>query len=500
MPALPSLVLHAATRTGAGRDQTMDDVLTNWRRSIRSVGGFWQGTADYDLQRGTLEDAQDIFLNGLMRRFTESAGNYVTWEGYLAEAALTLNGTTYTRSTQTLSNALRCIYTRITDNAFMDGDAEGACPGTWTACGVRATVTRVTTWSTHGTYSAHCVVTSGSKDNGILIEDGAQTPSSVLTIVDETAYQCRASVKVDKGTWVMKVQRTDTSQTLAKAKTSGCGECVLTAEVPNSNTYVGTVKVILIQKDLTDSGDVYIDNALFTIVPVRAETTWYTDAQSITDYGRIEDALLEGQMTNAAALAKVQKELARRSWPRTYPPDRLEVAQTGGANGLSLTFLGYAWTLNWKYTKLGGENDANIQVAALVGESDYVTAGAIQANTMLYLINVNYPMRIWEVLKDLIEAGDSAKARWEGGVYAGRVFHYRPVETTPQYHYRAGRLLTVHGNPVDPWMARPGMARLDEMPVGPGSFTDNETDDPRNLFIDEVEFIAPDGLSIQRAG
>ena len=495
-----SLNLHAATRTGGGRDQNMDDRLTNWRRSIRSVGGFWQGTADYNLQRGTIEDAQDLFLNGLMRRFTESAGDYITWEGYLAEMALTLNGTTYTRSTQTMGNALRCIYTRITDNLFMDGDAEGACPGTWTACGAAATVTRVTTWTTRGTYSARCVVTSGSNDNGLLIEDGAETPSSVLTIEDGLAYQCTASVKVDAGTWVLKVQRTDTSATLAKAKTSGCGEFVLTAEIPNDNEYIGTIKVFLVQKDLTDSGDIYVDNAILTIAPIRAETTWYTDTQSITDHGRIEDALLEGQMTNAAALAKVQKELARRSWPRTYPPDRLEVTQAGGGDGLSLTFLGYAWTLNWRYTKLSGTADASAHVSALVGESDYVTAGAVQANTMDYLININFPMRVWEVLKDLIESGDEARARWEGGVYAGRAFHYRPVEATPQYHYREGRLLTVHGNPVDPWMARPGMARLDEMPVGPGSFTGDETDDPRNVFIDEVEFIAPDGLSIQRAG
>ncbi len=44
----------------------------------------------------------------------------------------------------------------------------------------------------------------------------------------------------------------------------------------------------------------------------------------------------------------------------------------------------------------------------------------------------------------------------------------------------------------------PGLAHIDDMPVGPGHITGEEADDPRNVYLDEIEFIAPNQLAFRR--
>ena len=42
--------------------------------------------------------------------------------------------------------------------------------------------------------------------------------------------------------------------------------------------------------------------------------------------------------------------------------------------------------------------------------------------------------------------------------------------------------------PVDPWLVRPGLVRVDRMPLGPDSISGYENDDPRVFFMEEVTF------------
>ena len=484
-----SLNLHGPV-SGSGTTENMDTRLDKWRRSIRRVGGFWSGTANYACD--SISDAKDFYLTSIMRRLTEGVGGLVTWEGCIGEMALTLNGVTYTRTMTELANAFRATYTRIGANLLTNGDVETAA---WAAEGKPPTCERTTDWVVEGTYGMHCITSSSANDEGMEIENGVE-------IETEVGYRCTVAVDNIQGVWVLKIKDNDTDVTIGKYKLAALGNTVMQAEVTEDNTSASAVRIILIEKTTGTAGEIYADNARLCISPTRAETTWYTDATSITDFGRKEEILLEGQMTDAAALSKCRKELARRAWPRSMPPEQM-VSETiqdarGRREGLYLTFLGFVHTLNWRYLQTTtGEAQCNTHVTSLVGESDYISAGAVAENTVTYLVSPDYPTRLWDVLEDIILSG-SGTTRFEGGVYAGRQFNYQPVSSSLAYHYSGGQLLAVNRAPEDPWLARPGLARIDDMPVGPGEISGNIADDPRNVYLDEIEFIAPGTLAFRR--
>lgn len=458
--------------------------LRKWHRSIRgdprAVGGFYIGTAEFHGSRGEM---LEMYLNGMARRIVETGGGgIVTWEGLIADMDLTLDGQTYTRSLPLCANAIRCIYSSIGDNVFTNGSAETAL---WDAIGTPSTRERVATWATHGTYGVHVVTDAGSE--GVLIEGG-------LTITANVAYQCYVAIEVVAGAWTLGIHATADDQLIASAVTVDTGNDVLMVRIGENNAITG---VYVLLRAAATGAEMYADAAVLQIAPTRAETEWQTDTDSIAEYGRIEDVLLEAAMTDAAAAGNVLTQLAQRAWPRTRPPVDFSVA-AGQEDGLSILFIGYCETLKWLYTLAATTAIASTQVATLIAESEFVTAGAIEANTMSYQIEQDDPVRIYDVLMDILHAGSASGARYIGGVYAGRKFNYEAVSTTLDYHYRGGRLLDILGSPVKPWMARPGLARLDDAPVGPGELTSDIGDDPRNVWISEVEFIAPDTLKFKR--
>jgi len=458
--------------------------LRKWQRSIRGdpreVGGFWIGTADF---HGSRSDMLEMYLGGMARRLVETAaGGIVTWEGLIADMDLTLDGQTYTRSLPLCANAMRCIYSSVGDNEFANGSAESAL---WDAVGTPSTRERVTTWATSGTYGVHIVTDDAGE--GVLIEAG-------LTITANIVYQCYVTVDVVSGVWTLAVHNTANDQPIASAVTTDVGNDVLMVRIGEDNIVTGVY--VRLTADAA-AAEIYADAAVLQTAPTRAETEWRTDVDSIAEYGRIENVLLEAAMTDAAAEGKVLTELAQRAWPRTRPPVAFSVA-AGQEDGLSILFTGYYETLKWLYALTAWTAEAGVQVAALVAESEFVTAGSIESNTMSYQIEQDEPVTIYDVLTDILHAGSTSGARYIGGVYAGRQFNYEAASTTLDYHYRGGRLLDVHGGPVEPWLARPGLARLDDAPVGPGELTGNIGDDPRNIWISEVEFIAPDTLKFKR--
>jgi len=469
----------------------MTKLFTNWRRSIRRIGGCWQGTADFV---GSPDDMLDMYLNGLTRRVTEQEAGHVTWDGFIGQIDFTIGGVTYSRNLMQMANAIKAIYTKITENVIVNPSVEAA---PW-AAELGATdpawlLERVTTWHTHGDYSMHCV-------KGVLdpVQSGMEIDDTGIIIDDETEYQCRVSVNVISGVWVLKIQTAPGGVTLGKMKTSGTGEMVLTAQITEDNTYFGAIRVVLVEKTAGGAGEIYADDCRFTIRPIHAELSWYTDDESIAIYGRIEDILLEAEMTDAAAIAKVQKELARRAWPRSLAPSQLTVAIPDSPPSLSVTCFGWVWTLAFRYVREGGEDDSDDHVIDLVGASEFVTAGDVRENLTTYMIDTKYPKRLWDVLEDIMLTGDSTGAQWQGGVFADKLFDYMPAATAVEYHIKSGKFLAANLTPVDPWMVRPSLVQIDDMPTGPGEITGNIADDPRIVLLDEVEFVSPDKVAIQQ--
>jgi hypothetical protein len=458
-----------------------------WRRSIRSVGGFWIGTADYD---GPLFEMRDMFLYGLGREIRETLGGLITWQGFITQLDLTLNGLTYSRNYLTLANRVQAIYSRMGDNLLTNGSAES---GIWAAVGAPATLLQSTAWVSDGVYSAHIVANA---NEGALIQTG-------IAIVAAQGYDVQLSAKLISGTWKLDIYRTDTNAVLGSTTTNTAGQQVLRCSISSTNTYAGNIGVHLVS--LSAAAEIYADGASLRTSPIQARTAWLANTSPQGQYGWIENALLLAGMSDDAANAHAQSYLSANAWPRTVPPDVFGGKALGQTDGLVITFGGYAFEMRNKYTLYGGQTqNASVHVANLVGADALVTAGAIAANTMQYQIDDRAPLKNWDVIKAIILAGDTAGNRWNGGVYGGRLFNYGPASTTVDYHFRGGQLLDVSSGVVEPWNARPGMVYMDDMPAGPGGLSGFAGDDPRVFYIEEIEFdmagwlAGSQGLSFRR--
>jgi len=478
------LVLYDSVKHSSGGLRNLDATCApTWRRSIRAVGGYWLGTCQF---AGTPADQLAMFMDGLGRELRESVGSQVTWQGFLVQAELTTGGQTYVRRWLDLANRVQTIYTKLGDNQFTNGSVES---GAWAAYNSPTVLAQSTTWISDGAFSCHIIANA---TNGAIIQTG-------ITIVAAKAYDCQVAVNIISGTWKLEIYAVSTGSVLGSGSENNGGQRTMRASVMNTNTFAGAIGVRLVSQ--TAAAEMYGDGATFRETPLQARTAWYTDSTSQLEYGTLELALLQGSMADATANAHAATALAEHKWPRTVPPVSFGGNQMlAQPDGLTLTFAGYAWSLRNKYvasTRAGTTQNASTHVTNLIGDAEFVTAAKIQANTFQYQIDDRAPLRVWDVLAAITQAGDASWNRWTCGVYNNRAFQYLPASTTPDYHYRAGQLLTPASDPILPWLAQPGLVYLDDLPVGPGSLSANRADDPHVLFVEEVEFDAAAYLADQ---
>jgi hypothetical protein len=473
-----------------------DRIRSTWRRSTRAVGGYWIGTCEY---QGTRDDLLEMYLDGMMREIRESAGGSITWQGYIAEMRLTLEGVTYVRSMVDMANAVKVLYTRIGDTLLSNGGAESAAWSVATGKGGitgSATVTQDTTWVNTGTYS--CKIVSAGGIRGANIE-GAAGATYPITIVANTAYDITGVIKVDSGSWRISCNRSDTDASLAHDSSRGAtGERTIKMTIPATNTYAGTVDLRITSE--AAAGTCYGDTFYFGLSPYQAQTGWVTDTNSMLEYGRVELSSLEVAMSSAAANAKAATICKKQAWPKSLPPEEFTLVgnELLGETGdkLELTVHGYVHTLGNKYSLTTGTAAASVQVKGIItNEAEFVLPGSISSNTLSNLIDTRGPIKHWQVLMDIINAGDASGNRWVGGVSAGRYLDYMRADNVIAYHYRGGKFWNSAGGELEPWFAEPGhLLYLDDAPVGPTQISGNVEDDPHVVFVNEIEMGPPTDL------
>ena len=478
--------LHNSVKRGNGGLWSITDrIKDTWTRSTRDVGGYWIGTCDY---KGSTDDLLEMFLEGMAREVREDSGGLITWQGYIAEMELTLDGIRYVRSMVNMANAVKTIYTRLGDTMLTNGGAES---GTWTAAsgvgGTTGTASAVqsTTWVNRGTYS--CMITSPCGIQGAYV--GAS--GYALTVAACVQYEISGVVSACTGSWRISCNRSDTDGSLASDSTrSQIGEKQVRLTIPTTSSYAGTCDLRITSESA--SGIIYADSFTMAIAPVQAQTGWKTDTDSMTEYGRCEQALLEASMTSAAANAKALTVLKKQAWARSLPPSEFTLIGAdmmgGDKNKLTLTVHGYAHTLANKYSLTVDTATASAHVTSLIGESEFITAGGISSNTLQYQIDSRAPIKHWQILMDIIKAGDASGNRWVGGVVAGRYFDYRQADNVIAYRYRKGQFYHPAGGYLEPWFAEPGhLLYLDDAPVGPTQISGTTEDDPHVVYVSEVE-------------
>jgi hypothetical protein len=454
-----------------------DQLRPTWRRSIRRIGDYWLGTAEIRLERSELDD---FFLDGILREIRETTIGDETWRGAIVRMEYTRGAYTFVRDVTTLANAIRSIYTSIGDNLLTNGSGES---GAWTAYN-SATVTQDATWSTNGTYSVKVVV-ADTVIRGATVQTG-------ITISAGQQYIFRATLKVTSGSWRLAVNRSDNDASLAFFSTKGrTGDIAVEVSIADSNTYSGTVLVRVTSE--ASAGTINLDALVLQAGPLRAETGWYTDANSIAEFGRKEDILLRAGQSNAAANAECQSELLKRSWPQPEPP-RTGQTLDGQASGdvLKITFAGYWAMLNWLYTTLSGTKTCAAWVTALAAlQSTYVSASYADANITDFYVEDRAPLLVGDLLREVTLAGSTGGALYSVGVGAGRVLNYAAAPAVLSYIMRHGRLCSLSGEELEPSLVRPGWMLFEDMPIGPGWLSASAQHDPRWVYLEEVEMLPP---------
>lgn len=452
--------------------------ILRWRHSTRSLGGNWESEGYYE---GSSVERERFFLENLGRRIKVTQGGIVWWEGEIVSMELTEDGQSWIRSKEDSANWISVIYSKVGDNIFQNGDVESS--PAWDSVGSPTTHATSTAWWARGTTSMH-VVTDGAGE-------GTRVDGGSVTITANTAYSCSVIANVVTGTWTLEI--TVGAITVAERTTDGtAGRTTLTCQIPDTNTETS----VDVKLTCSASGaEAYFDGAMLRTSPIKSQTKWWTDTDAATAYGRIEDVLLEREMTDDEADGIAQKELANRAWPRTLPPRRgntFFLDDIREKDGLIINCLGMVWTLAWRHALTEGTDQADNHVNALLDESQFVASSnaMVDTNTAeVYLESVN-PTTLWDQIQKCIETGNGSGTAWIGGVYPGRVFRFEARPTTTEYEYQRGTMRAYGGASLPPVEFSPGWCYMTDMPLQPTpADADADEDDPRRVWLDETWLI-----------
>jgi hypothetical protein len=235
---------------------------------------------------------------------------------------------------------------------------------------------------------------------------------------------------------------------------------------------------------------------------VRATTAITNDTVSQALYGIWQKTLSCGGTTAADAAQLQALYLAEYAQPETS-----KTLTPGGGNlSMTLTLKG-AWywlaAFEANFTTTGTLNLSSRMTGVLgldpngLFSTDYSN---ITANTYQVQAYSNDDRNGMKAMNALLPPGDAAFNRYTGGFYADEIFYYAPVPTSLEYVFSLSDFAQEATQPggvvVRPWAIKPARwLQISDLMVGRVPDVDLK-DDPRNVFIEQVNFTAPYGLTI----
>lgn len=235
----------------------------------------------------------------------------------------------------------------------------------------------------------------------------------------------------------------------------------------------------------------YTDNATGNATA----TAWAENESSSELYGEGCYIDVVGNNYDAtAATAARDRRLTENAFPKPLPASGMAFGMGAEQDGLQVYCSGFVLSMNRRYRESDTAAAAiSTQISTLVGESEFVTAGSIESNSMSVPIScAEIPSRLWDVVEDMILMGDTSGNRWIGGVYNERRFNYKLAETEITHYWRGGTLVDRAGVPVIPSLVKPNIiVQVSSAPVGTLPPGGNVFDNPKNIYVEEVEFQAP---------
>ena len=234
-------------------------------------------------------------------------------------------------------------------------------------------------------------------------------------------------------------------------------------------------------------------------------TAWSENTDSSDVYGEMQYIDTLGSSTADAATARRDRRLVEMAWPRSRMVGGVTIGQAASTVSLEVAVVGYWSTLNWRYYTADTTAAANSLVSTLVALSEFVTAGRIETNALSVRVNSatgTRQQRIGDLIADIIEQGDASGNVWQGGVYADKRLRYEAAPTTATHYLQRGRLLNAGMSEPVLSMVEPGiLVKNLNAPMGyPAYGTYGAFDDPAIGYVEQVEYAAPNTLTIQFHG
>jgi hypothetical protein len=238
----------------------------------------------------------------------------------------------------------------------------------------------------------------------------------------------------------------------------------------------------------------------------QASTVITQDLLSQGLYGIWEKVLSAGQATDADAAYAQAAFLAERAQPARSQSIN---TQSASASTVTLNLRGYFyWLQAYIYSQVAssGVTDARALVLAALAASPNAVFSAdtsrLDANALLVPAYAPAGDAFAEsVIKSVLALGDASGNRWTFGVYEDGVAIYAAAPTAIEYVQSVkAQDTSVHGlagELIRPWAVRPARwLFLDDYLIGRGLPAAALSADPRAIFIEQVQYALPYGLSL----
>jgi len=168
---------------------------------------------------------------------------------------------------------------------------------------------------------------------------------------------------------------------------------------------------------------------------------------------------------------------------------------------LEVNCCGYIFTGNWRFESVGDGSQDNLSdwISEIVTtDMEFVDVGVINTNTVQVYKQNSSPRRAWDVVRGLVEIGDTDGDPYYFMVGNNRLAYYGQIDTNPKYYLREGKVYAApSGNtPADIWRMRPAVVRDMDYPVTrywSGGWLNNI----RDFYMEEYECSVDTGLTIK---
>jgi hypothetical protein len=489
-----STILRQPVLAGSGWVADLSRRIQGGRASQQWLGGFWQFSFTLTARADKLDEVSQLqaaFQDWLGYHVERVRDNTVVWDGFIAQMDFSYGRVRRRRSLvdgqRPVFNAIRAKYTadstsqsdELMENGGLEtaNETDGHTFETFGDVTGDGSIARVATPNHSGNYAGRVI--AGASANTKF--------GKTIRVKPETQYRLSFWARGDGANGGRyEVWDVTAGAAIVGVTVTGVTGGTFTLVNVDFTTPAGCSGAQLWFMCPAASGGIayYDDISLKAYEPTEFKSAWFTDAASITRYGRIETTLETAEYTQAQAENLAQMRLAAQAWPQPYA---IAISKQVMEPTLEVLACGYWITAAWKESNVNlvGATAISTVVSNLISlDCPFLSVGNVAANafTATELSGDTAAARV----EGLLALGDAALTSYRAWVGPGRKFYYQPVDYAVDYRLmRDGLRQRLAGPLLAPDMVGPGVIRDEGWPgawtLPAGNFADG-----RDMLVTEV--------------